>query len=104
MKPSTSQDMVVDVIEHDGEQLSCALLTPVDAAAAVATTVVLLHGAGTSEKGRLTALMEEFAARGCRALAFDFSGHGGSSGTDLTPEVLTGRLEDYVGALFQRYG
>jgi aminoglycoside phosphotransferase (APT) family kinase protein len=24
--------------------------------------------------------------------------------TDLTPEVLTGRLEDYVGALFQRYG
>jgi hypothetical protein len=68
MKPSTSRDMVVDVIEHDGEQLSCALLTPVDAAAAVATTVVLLHGAGTSEKGRLTALLEEFAARGCRAL------------------------------------
>ncbi|WP_432096461.1 alpha/beta hydrolase [Streptomyces sp. bgisy100] len=45
------------------------------------SAVVLLHGAGTSDKARLTGLMADFSARGHRALAFDFSGHGSSSGT-----------------------
>lgn len=44
------------------------------------TTVVLLHGAGNGSKARLLPLLAEFAARGRRALAFDFSGHGESSG------------------------
>ncbi|MDX6312847.1 MAG: uncharacterized protein QOF44_2311, partial [Streptomyces sp.] len=85
-----------DIIEHDGEQLSCVLLNPSEDAAA--TTVVLLHGAGTSEKERLTALMEEFAARGCRALAFDFSGHGGSSG-ELGELSLRRRFEQAVAVI-----
>jgi alpha-beta hydrolase superfamily lysophospholipase len=37
-------------------------------------TVVLLHGAGNGGKERLLPLLEEFAAHGCRVLAFDFSG------------------------------
>ncbi|MFE2046476.1 alpha/beta fold hydrolase [Streptomyces sp. NPDC059477] len=43
-------------------------------------TAVLLHGAGSGSKERLRPLLAEFAGRGCGALAFDFSGHGGSSG------------------------
>ncbi|MDX6345884.1 MAG: hypothetical protein QOF84_674 [Streptomyces sp.] len=88
-----------DIIEHDGEQLSCVLLNPSEDAAT--TTAVLLHGAGTSEKERLTALMEEFAARGCRALAFDFSGHGGSSG-ELGELSLRRRFEQAVAVIAER--
>ncbi|MEU6679088.1 alpha/beta fold hydrolase [Streptomyces sp. NPDC046925] len=68
----------------DGETLSC---TQLEAPAPPPATpenpplaVVLLHGAGTSDKARFTALMADFAARGHQALAFDFSGHGESTG------------------------
>lgn len=69
----------------DGETLSCAEALPgvgpdAGVAPAPATTVVLLHGAGGGNKARLAALQAEFAARGCRALALDFSGHGESTG------------------------
>ncbi|MGW6057352.1 alpha/beta hydrolase [Streptomyces sp. NPDC055189] len=68
----------------DGETLSCAR-TQAEAPAPGGQenpplAVVFLHGAGTSDKGRFTALMADFAARGHQALAFDFSGHGDSSG------------------------
>lgn len=53
---------------------------PATSPTVVLPTVVLLHGAGTSDKSRLTGLMTDFAARGHHALACDFSGHGDSSG------------------------
>ncbi|WP_229864593.1 alpha/beta fold hydrolase [Streptomyces djakartensis] len=63
----------------DGERLSglhCGA-GPGDPARA---TAVLLHGAGNGGKERLVPLLSAFAAHGCRALAFDFSGHGESTG------------------------
>ncbi|MFG2530858.1 alpha/beta hydrolase [Streptomyces sp. NPDC048516] len=41
---------------------------------------MVLHGAGTGDKTRHTALLTDFAARGHHALACDFSGHGNSTG------------------------
>ncbi|SEQ93836.1 hypothetical protein SAMN04487983_1009165 [Streptomyces sp. yr375] len=43
-------------------------------------TVVLLHGAGNGSHERLLPVVREFTGHGCRVLAFDFSGHGESSG------------------------
>ncbi|MDX3243768.1 alpha/beta hydrolase [Streptomyces sp. ME18-1-4] len=43
-------------------------------------TAVVLHGAGSGSKERLLPLLREFTAQGCRVLAFDFSGHGESTG------------------------
>ncbi|MEU9401927.1 alpha/beta fold hydrolase [Streptomyces sp. NPDC048242] len=60
----------------DGERLSVVRAGAVPGRA----TAVLLHGAGTGSKDRLLPLAAEFAARGCHALAFDFSGHGDSTG------------------------
>ncbi|ORT60344.1 alpha/beta fold hydrolase [Streptomyces sp. CB03238] len=68
----------MDAITCDGERISHTVREPRDAA--VAVTVVLLHGAGTSSSERLLPLLGEFTGRGCRALALDFSGHGESSG------------------------
>ncbi|MFE1781609.1 alpha/beta hydrolase [Streptomyces sp. NPDC059506] len=67
------------VLECDGERLSCVEAVPA-APDAARSTAVVLHGAGTGDKERLTGLMADLAARGRRALALDFSGHGGSSG------------------------
>ncbi|MET9481795.1 alpha/beta fold hydrolase [Streptomyces sp. NPDC006638] len=64
----------------DGETLACSVTTPADASARRATAV-LLHGAGTSEHRRLDALAGDLAARGHTVVGFDFSGHGGSSGS-----------------------
>ncbi|MFF5962594.1 alpha/beta fold hydrolase [Streptomyces collinus] len=64
-------------------------------------TVVLLHGAGTGSKERLMPLLAEFAAHGCHALAFDFSGHGESTG--LLPELsLRRRFEQAVSVIDAR--
>ncbi|MFI9048455.1 alpha/beta hydrolase [Streptomyces sp. NPDC053427] len=69
-------------VKCDGETLSCAAAVPstVRRDSSPPLTAVVLHGAGTSDKTRLTGLMADFAARGHQALAFDFSGHGDSSG------------------------
>ncbi|QCD55509.1 alpha/beta fold hydrolase [Streptomyces hawaiiensis] len=64
-------------------------------------TVVLLHGAGNGGKERLVPLLAEFAAHGCHALAFDFSGHGESTG--LLPELsLRRRFEQAVSVIDAR--
>ncbi|MEU1306711.1 alpha/beta hydrolase [Streptomyces shenzhenensis] len=69
------------VLRCDGELLSCATLVPSPGPATDGRpAVVFLHGAGTSDKERFAALMGEVATRGHKALAFDFSGHGESSG------------------------
>ncbi|WAU81472.1 alpha/beta fold hydrolase [Streptomyces sp. Qhu-G9] len=61
--------------DHDGEQLS-----GVYGGDPSGVTAVVLHGAGTSSTERLLPLVQEFVAHGCRGVAFDFSGHGESTG------------------------
>ncbi|MFQ6143995.1 alpha/beta fold hydrolase [Streptomyces seoulensis] len=82
--------------DHDGEQLS-GVYAPGGAADA-RPTVVLLHGAGAGRKERLLPLLAEFAGRGCRGLAFDFSGHGDSSGA-LRELSLRRRFEQAVSVI-----
>lgn len=78
----------------DGERLS-GLVGGGEPAGA---SVVLLHGAGNGSKERLVPLLEEFAAHGCRALAFDFSGHGESTGV-LRESSLRRRFEQAVSVI-----
>jgi pimeloyl-ACP methyl ester carboxylesterase/aminoglycoside phosphotransferase (APT) family kinase protein len=61
-------------------------------------TAVLLHGAGSGSKERLLPLLSEFAAHGCHALAFDFSGHGDSTGL-LSELSLRRRFEQAVSVI-----
>ncbi|MEU6670320.1 alpha/beta fold hydrolase [Streptomyces sp. NPDC046727] len=78
---------------YDGERLSGASAGP-----AGRTTAVLLHGAGNGSKERLLPFLTDFAAQGCRALAFDFSGHGDSTGA-LAELSLRRRYEQAVAVL-----
>ncbi|MEU1005124.1 alpha/beta fold hydrolase [Streptomyces tibetensis] len=64
-------------------------------------TVVLLHGAGNGSKERLVPWLAEFAAHGCHALAFDFSGHGESTGL-LSELSLRRRFEQAVSVIDAR--
>ncbi|MFJ8488052.1 alpha/beta hydrolase [Streptomyces sp. NPDC094038] len=68
--------------EYDGERLSGVRVPAAHGAhGAHGPIAVLLHGAGNGSERRLRPLLAEFAAHGCPALAFDFSGHGESTGT-----------------------
>ncbi|MEU3524286.1 alpha/beta fold hydrolase [Streptomyces sp. NPDC038707] len=78
---------------YDGERLSGAVAGPSGRA-----TALLLHGAGNGSKERLLPFLADFAGRGCRALAFDFSGHGESTGA-LAESSLRRRYEQAVGVL-----
>ncbi|MBB5937290.1 alpha/beta hydrolase [Streptomyces zagrosensis] len=100
---------VLTALPCDGERLSCAVTVP---AAPVATAtaaspepaqgsglaVVLLHGAGIGDKGRLAPLAAEFVDQGCRAVAFDFSGHGASTG-ELRELSLERRFRQACGVI-----
>jgi len=84
---------------HDGE-----LLKGVDSGGddgGRSATVVLLHGAGIGSKERLIPLLQDFVARGCRGIAFDFSGHGESSGA-LGELSLRRRFEQAVAVIDAR--
>lgn len=84
---------------HDGELLSGVYG---GAACAPGTAgVVLLHGAGNGSKERLLPLLSEFVSRGCRGLAFDFSGHGESTGA-LRELSLRRRFEQTVAVIGAR--
>lgn len=83
--------------DHDGERLSC-VRGGGDFAGDGAATVVLLHGAGNGSKERLLPLLADFADRGCAGLAFDFSGHGESTGT-LGALSLRRRFEQAVSVI-----
>ncbi|MFE2298943.1 alpha/beta hydrolase [Streptomyces sp. NPDC059445] len=83
--------------DHDGERLSC-VGSHGDGAKDGAVTAVLLHGAGNGSKERLLPLLGDFAARGCAGLAFDFSGHGESTGT-LGELSLRRRFEQAVSVI-----
>ncbi|MHA5048434.1 alpha/beta fold hydrolase [Streptomyces sp. SD15] len=84
--------------DHDGERLSCVSGGGGGDDHEAPATAVLLHGAGNGSKERLVPLLEEFVARGCRGLAFDFSGHGESSG-ELRELSLRGRFEQAVAVI-----
>ncbi|MGW0421059.1 alpha/beta fold hydrolase [Streptomyces sp. NPDC003015] len=83
--------------EHAGERLCGVYAGRVDSDA-TAVTAVLLHGAGRGSKERLLPLFDEFVAHGCHALAFDFSGHGESSG-ELGELSLRRRFEQAVAVI-----
>ncbi|GGX53086.1 alpha/beta hydrolase [Streptomyces minutiscleroticus] len=87
--------------DHDGERLSGVEAVPAGADGARPATAVLLHGAGHGSKERLLPLLEEFAARGLRGLAFDFSGHGDSTG-EQRGLSLRGRFEQAVSVVGAR--
>jgi pimeloyl-ACP methyl ester carboxylesterase len=74
---------------------------PSDADVTAPPTAVLLHGAGHGSRERLLPLLDEFVAHGCRALAFDFSGHGESSG-ELAELSLRRRFEQAVAVIDAR--
>ncbi|MFE9900210.1 alpha/beta hydrolase [Streptomyces achromogenes] len=78
---------------YDGERLSGAVAGPAGRA-----TALLLHGAGNGSKERSLPFLADFAGQGCRALAFDFSGHGESTG-QLADLSLRRRYEQAVAVL-----
>ncbi|MEU2625286.1 alpha/beta fold hydrolase [Streptomyces sp. NPDC007157] len=79
--------------DHDGERLS-----GVYGGDPAGVTAVVLHGAGTSSTERLLPLVREFVAQGCRGVAFDFSGHGESTG-ELRESSLRQRFEQAVAVI-----
>ncbi|MFJ8269956.1 alpha/beta fold hydrolase [Streptomyces sp. NPDC094154] len=81
--------------DHDGERLN--VVYGGDGGADL-PTVVLLHGAGNGDARRLLPLLAEFVARGCRGVAFDFSGHGESTGA-LRELSLRRRFEQAVAVI-----
>ncbi|MEU6085851.1 alpha/beta fold hydrolase [Streptomyces sp. NPDC047085] len=78
---------------YDGERLSV-----VRAGRPGRATAVLLHGAGNGSKERLLPLLGDFTAQNCHALAFDFSGHGESTG-ELAELSLRRRCEQAVAVI-----
>jgi pimeloyl-ACP methyl ester carboxylesterase/aminoglycoside phosphotransferase (APT) family kinase protein len=79
--------------DHDGERLNGVYGGDPSGA-----TAVVLHGAGVSSMERLRPLVREFVAHGCRGVAFDFSGHGESTGK-LDELSLRRRFEQAVSVI-----
>lgn len=80
-------------LDHHGERLS-----GVYGGDPSRGTAVVLHGAGNSSRQRLLPLVREFMAHGCRGIAFDFSGHGESTGK-LSELSLRRRFEQAVAVI-----
>ncbi|MFK0190467.1 alpha/beta fold hydrolase [Kitasatospora sp. NPDC090308] len=76
-------DFVESTVEADGERLACTVVEP-DAPAGpdgpAPVTALLMHGAGSGDRHRCLPLARELASAGCRAVVFDFAGHGASTG------------------------
>ncbi|MEV0266768.1 alpha/beta fold hydrolase [Streptomyces sp. NPDC050617] len=90
--------MLIDFThDHDGERLSGVHGGGGDSAV-TAGTAVMLHGAGAGSTERLLPLVEEFVAQGCRGIAFNFSGHGESTGK-LGELSLRRRFEQAVAVI-----
>ncbi|MER6128709.1 alpha/beta fold hydrolase [Streptomyces sp. NPDC001795] len=86
---------------HDHERERLSGVYGDDGGGPDAATAVVLHGAGNGCAERLVPLLEDFVARGCRGLAFDFSGHGGSTGR-LAELSLRRRFEQAVAVIDAR--
>ncbi len=61
------------ILEIDNEKIVCETLIRKD-------NVVILHGAGASDRKRYYGLAREILRRGFGVILFDFSGHGDSTG------------------------
>ncbi len=86
-----------EFVHHtDDEDLSCTTLVPDGTPRA--ERVVIMHGAGVGSKERSIPLARDFAAAGVSALAFDFSGHGKSSG-ELSELSLERRFRQALGVI-----
>ena len=79
----------------NGETLSALEAWP-ESLDILAPTVILMHGADLASKEPLEILAADIARRGVRALTFDFSGHGKSTGV-LSELTLERRLEQAKG-------
>jgi pimeloyl-ACP methyl ester carboxylesterase len=66
------------MLAWSGEKLACTVLEPTGIP--VGRTALVLHGAGTSNQTVHQQLANLLAERGCRMVAFDFTGHGASTG------------------------
>ena len=64
-------------LNADGESLSCLRVGPDHAVG----QLLLMHGAGTGNKDRYKPIIDSICEQGLEVIAFDFSGHGESSGT-----------------------
>jgi hypothetical protein len=64
-------------INTSSEQLDVEVIMP---SPVCAPSMLFLHGAGTSNKGRARYIADDLAARGLSSVLFDFSGQGASSG------------------------
>lgn len=60
--------------------------------------VLVLHGAGDSNRGRFRMLREELFAKGISSVAFDFVGHGDTGG-DLKSSSLSSRTQQACGVV-----
>ncbi|MFF7471701.1 alpha/beta fold hydrolase [Streptomyces sp. NPDC008092] len=90
--------------EYDGERLHGVRTPTTDGTDGTGSPVaVLLHGAGTGNERRLRPLLAEFTAHDCAALAFDFSGHGESSGA-LAELSLRRRFEQAAAVIDAQAG
>lgn len=66
-------DLERNILEVDGEEIVCETLIREN-------NVVILHGAGASNRKRFHALAKAIARRGVGVILFDFSSHGDSTG------------------------
>ncbi len=79
----------------DGEELSGRLILRDEKSV---PTTLFLHGAGKATKERSLPLATELVKRGISSMAFDFSGHGASTGL-LETSSLTKRIREARAAL-----
>ncbi|WP_051967449.1 alpha/beta hydrolase [Kitasatospora mediocidica] len=72
-------DSTEHLLAWGGEKVACTVWEPAGGPARRRTAVVM-HGAGAADQSVHGQLVRQLAERGCRTLAFDFTGHGASSG------------------------
>ncbi|MDH6137723.1 pimeloyl-ACP methyl ester carboxylesterase [Kitasatospora sp. MAA4] len=71
-------DSIQQLLSWGSEKLAYTTREPTGAP--TGRTAVVMHGAGTSDQSVHAQLAQQLAERGCRTIAFDFTGHGASSG------------------------
>lgn len=82
------------ILQIDNEKIVCETLIRKD-------NVVILHGAGASNRKRYHILAEAFLRRGIGVILFDFSSHGDSTGK--REELSLKRRKNQVAEVLQTY-
>jgi uncharacterized protein len=83
-------DSMQPMLAWGEEKLACSVREPTGGPGG--RTALVMHGAGTSDQTVHRQLAQLLAERGCRTVAFDFTGHGASSGL-LRESSLSGRFD-----------